>query len=634
MPVVTDSVTLAAAAIPVVGAGSSSGTLVSAVDAGPFWTQVAGQTISAFDVAAIDAVSSWSYYNGSEFPGASGALAETVGMSGKGAKLTYNLSCGKYLWVVLPSGQSCGRYVAMQLNKLPGALTYSATDLPTVAFDVRNLRATASPTLRVIDSTGQTHQFRTSARPLENHLGTQWSRVQVPVGTSTLHWGGANDGKLHQPIKAVSLMADEVALPSPSGDLEVDNLTYLPTSETNFTLKANAPLSSMAYPSTYVGHLGVVWRPKFGYAALDKAVAAGLNVVRFDMTWPVVEVKGKFDFTYFSNIATELAKRNVKVLFILAYGHPDHGGTAPLTDADQAAYAEFARRAALAFKGRNVAGFELWNEPNLAGFWPNPDPVAYSKLLAATVTAIRTVDTTVPIVSAGIADADYSYMMNMLRSGNLKGVSAIGVHPYRMTGAETFAAQLPTLNQMVGAVGLNVPFWDTEWGYSSFRDVGDISIVGDGHDSRAQRRQAILNLRKMLTSISVNLPLSILYELVDEGTDPLNREHNFGLLNSILGDKPGMVGARALYAAQNGRVLKGLLPNVPPGLHVLRWDGSADKAFVVWSDAPSGARTKITLPGTATQVQLWDGSKPGSLTATKQLYLQESDGPVFITVPN
>jgi hypothetical protein len=31
---------------------------------------------------------------------------------------------------------------------------------------------------------------------------------------------------------------------------------------------------------------------------------------------------------------------------------------------------------------------------------------------------------------------------------------------------------------------------------------------------------------------------------------------------------------------------------------------------------------------------LWDGTTPATLTASKQMYLKESDGPVFVTVPN
>lgn len=550
--------------------------------------------------------------------------------------MTYNFSCGGMYWTAL-AGRQCGKYVSMILPKVPSTLTFDSTDVPTIAFDVRNLQATASPTLRVVDNTGQTLQFKgLTARSLENASGANWQRVQVPVGSSSVYWGGAADGVLHLPIKQAAVLAGDVALPTPPGDLEVDNVTYLKSAETAFELKANAPLSSTTYPSSYLGRMGVVWRPRYGYAALDKAVAAGLTLVRMDMNWEAVEINGKWDFTYYSNIATELAKRNVKILWILDYGHKDHGGstTPPTTTANQAAYAEFGRRAALAFKGRNVVGFEIWNEPNWQPFWPNPNPVTYANLLSVTVDAMRTADPSVKVTTGGVADTDFDYVMNMLRTGKAAKVNAIGLHPYRTTNPETFAAQLPTFRGMLQAVGLNAEVWDTEWGYSAYRDIGNVATYGNGHDPRAMRRQAVLTVRKMLTQITVNTPVSILYDLVNDGTDPLNREHNFGLLNTDLSDKPAMVAVRSLYTAQNGRVLKGFQPNVPPGLHVLRWDGVTTKCFAIWSDAPAGSRVKVTLPSTATTIKMWDGSLPSTLTSGKQMYLQESDGPVFVTVPH
>lgn len=606
------------------------------VDPGPYWSQPSGQLVAGFDMAGTDAVSKWTFYNGAEYPGATGSLSETTGVSGKGGKLTYNFSCGGTYWTAL-AGRKCGKYVAMTLPKVPTTLSFGSTDVPTIAFDVRNLQGTATPTLRVVDNTGQTLQFKgLTARSLENANGANWQRVQMPIAKSSSFWGGANDGVLHLPIKQTAVLAGDVPLPTPPGDLEIDNVTYLPTPDTVFDLKANAPLSGITYPSSYLGRVGVVWRLRYGYPALDKAVAAGLTLVRMDLQWEAVEINGKWDFTYYSNIANELAKRNVKILWILDYGHKDHGGTgtAPLTTANQAAYAEFARRAAATFKGRNVIGFEIWNEPNWQPFWPNPDPAAYARLLGVTVDAMRTADPAVKITTGGVADTDFDYVMNVLRSGKASKVNAIGLHPYRKSGPETFAAQLPTFKGMMQAVGLNAEIWDTEWGYSAYRDIGDVATYGNGLDARAMRRQAVLTVRKALTQIAINTPVSILYDLVNDGTDPLNREHNFGLLKADLSDKPAMVAMRSLYAAQNGRTLKGLLPNVPPGLHVIRWDGATNKSFAIWSDAPSGSRVKLTLPTTATSIKMWDGSNPSTLTAGKQMYLQESDGPVFVTVPN
>lgn len=611
---------------------SVGGAQADAIDLGPFWSFASAQiaSVATFDVPGADSVANWTFYNGAEFPGASGSLASIATNWGAGAGLAYDLSCNGYTWQPI-GNKSCGRYVSMQLP-VANAAPAIADETPTLAIDVRNLQATAFPGLRIIDNTGQTLQFKLNARSLENWDGAKWQTTLTTIGSSTRYWGGASDGTLHPPIRSISILAGDVPLPAPAGVVEVDNIKYLANPATAFALKANAPLVDRPYPSSYVGRLGVVWRPRFGYAALDKMLEVGLNLVRFDITWAAVERNGQYDFSYYTTAADEMAKRHVKGLFLLVYGHPDHGGATPVTDLDRAAYAAYARQAALTFGPKNVlAGFEIWNEPNLAGFWPGQDPALYGQALASAITAIRSVDPSIPIVTGGVASTDFNYLSRVLRSGYANGASAIGVHPYRQSGPETFAAELSPLMQLARSASLDLPWWDTEWGYSSYIDVGSTAAVGDGHDPRALRRQGVLVLRKMLTAIALNLPRSILYEAMDEGTNPVNREHNFGLLNHDLSDKPAMTGARRLFAAQNGRTLRGLLSETPPGIHVLRWDGTTDRVFAIWNDSP-GTPTTVTLPTNTIMVTLWDGTQARIASGTNEVVLTEADGPIFVTL--
>jgi hypothetical protein len=603
-------------------------------DLGALWSLGAETLVAGFDASVSDSVHKWTYLNGVEFPGASGSVQEVAGkVSGRAAKLSYNFSCGGDVWTAL-AGRQCGRYVAMNLAKFPSSVSVGSGDTPTISFDWRNLQSTATPSLRIVDGTGQTLQFSVPTRSLENVDGKNWQKALIPVASSSIFWGGANDGKLHPPIASMMIMAGNVALPSPAGDVEVDNITYHKNPDSSFELMVGAPLAQTSVASSYFGGLGIAWRPITGFGALEKAMAVGVTIARLDLHWDAVEVSGKFNFSYYQSLASELLKRNVRIVWVLDYGHKDHGGKVPLTTADQAAYAEFAKRTAQTFKGySNLIGYEIWNEPNWQPFWPNPDPVAYSKLLGVTIDAIRSVDNVSKISTGGVADIDFDYLMKVLRSGKASKINAIGLHPYRKLAPETFAGQVSTLKQMAGAVGLSAELWDTEWGYSTYGDVGDVSVVGDGHDARSLRRQAVLTVRKVLTAASLNLPLSVLYDMVDDGTNPKDREHNFGLLNNDQTEKPAYVGLRTLYTAQSGRILKGLLSNVPPGLHAMRWDGVSDKVFAVWSDATAGQRVKVTLPAGTSKVVLWNGTTPATLVG-KQLYVQESDGPVFVTVSN
>lgn len=52
-------------------------------------------------------------------------------------------------------------------------------------------------TYRLVDGTGQTLQFKQNYKK-----GADWADVRIPFDRKMEHWGGANDGKIHLPLKA------------------------------------------------------------------------------------------------------------------------------------------------------------------------------------------------------------------------------------------------------------------------------------------------------------------------------------------------------------------------------------------------------------------------------------------------
>lgn len=594
----------------------------------PSWSALVNRVIANFDMPS-DNITNWKFYPGSEFPGARGSLGESTGPDGsKAGSLAYNLGCSTVV-DALPN-PACGRYVSMDLS-LGTPIDTSGLTQPTIGLWVRNAQGIARPTLRVTDSTRQVLQFSMQLRTLEQPGAGEWQYIETPIASSTSFFNGAADGVLHPPIKAISVMNGDLPLAYAPGTMEVDNLQLLSAPSTRFDLQTNAPLSNKVFPSTYVGHIGVTVHT-YTTAALDKIAAAGIKVIRKDLCWACVEVNGKMSFSQYDTVMADLAARGMSVLWILDYGHPNHGGATPQTDADRAAYAAFAKAAATKYKSARVTGYEVWNEPNLAAYWPNPDANAYGALFNVTQAAIRSVDSSANVVTAGIAGIDYNYIYKMVGSRQVFGATAVGLHPYRRNAPESYAADVQPLLKVLRTGGMGAGVWDTEWGYSSYGDF-DAKVYGNGADPRAQRRQGQLALRKVLTNIALNTPVSVLYSLMDSGTNATDREQNFGLLRSDGADKPAIVGLRSLYAAQNNRVLKGFLPEVPPNLHVLRWDGSADQAFVIWTDRTNGSYS-VTLPAKTGSVKLWDGTAitPALSGTQKLITVSESDGPVFVTV--
>jgi len=77
----------------------------------------------------------------------------------------------------------------------------------------------------------------------------------------------------------------------------------------------------------------------------------------------------------------------------------------------------------------------------------------------------------------------------------------------------------------------------------------------------------------------------------------------------------------------------GPLLDVPPGVHALRWDGLADRVFVIWSDAV-GQSVSVSLPISTTAVRRWSGEEANMTYsgAVPTIPLKETDGPILVVV--
>jgi hypothetical protein len=71
-------------------------------------------------------------------------------------------------------------------------------------------------TFRLVDTTGQTHQFKGRVRG-----GGEWEAIRIPLNRRLEHWGGAADGKIHFPIKEVVL-----SVPMPDEEHKVGKVEY------------------------------------------------------------------------------------------------------------------------------------------------------------------------------------------------------------------------------------------------------------------------------------------------------------------------------------------------------------------------------------------------------------------------
>lgn len=563
------------------------------------------------DFEATSSPAPWTFSNGPEFPGATGSLASGPGVTGKGAVLSYDFSGG-------------GNYVAMTLT-LPAALTATAIGYAAKAAGVRTV-------LRVVDTSGQTLQYSVN-RPLEGAGPDAWYRVVVDLTAPADHWGGSNDGVVHQPITALSLLADDSIQQGRVGVAGFDDVVawdVLPASVD----PTSTPIAAPQGAGDLTSRLGVNIHFTADDKALDIIAAAGFSRVRMDLGWQGVEqTQGVYDFSAFDALVASLALRGLKLHLILDYFNPLYPmpGDPAFATSTVPAFAAVSKAAAAHFAGKGVT-YEVWNEEN-GGFWPPmADATQYAPLCAAAIAAVHAGDPSASVTTGGLAGFDYAFLEAMLDAGAGAGANALGVHPYRQGGAESASDDLVFMRAIVaGAYAMPPPVWDTEWGYSSQWYGGDAG----GHDPVARMLQAQRTSRELLTAWALGLPMEIYYDIRDDGTDPTNAEHNFGLVQNDYSDKPAVVAVRTLTKLAAGRTFTGFLPAGFTSMHAMLLVGANDRVVALWSDAPGGV-TQVGVPANAKSAVDMLGS-PIVLVAdggTNSVTVGETTGPVFVILPN
>jgi len=89
--------------------------------------------------------------------------------------------------------------------------------------------------------------------------------------------------------------------------------------------------------------------------------------------------------------------------------------------------------------GTTIAGYEVWNEPDLPDFWQQgPDPSEYADLLRAVWTAVQRVQPDAVLIGAVLSNNDLGYMRRLDQALAARGgtpengffYDLLGVHPY------------------------------------------------------------------------------------------------------------------------------------------------------------------------------------------------------------
>ncbi|WP_165219195.1 cellulase family glycosylhydrolase [Aquisphaera insulae] len=341
-----------------------------------------------------------------------------------------------------------------------------------------------------------------------------------------------------------------------------------------------------------------------GPGEMKRFAEAGFGLVRMDMPWAGIErTRGTYDFSDHDELLGHLSKVGARPIYILDYANPLYNnGLAPTTDADRAAFARFAAAAASHFRGKRVL-FEIWNEPNLDGFWkPKANQHDYAKLAVVTAKAMRAADPEATILAPGSSGFPWEFLETAFAAGLIEDIDAVSIHPYRGGPPESASEDYGRLRALIGLHAKSpskqdLPIISSEWGYST------VNV--------SEATQAMYLPRQWLANLASGVNTSIFYDWKDDGDDPKEPEHRFGTVRRDLEPKPSFLAAQALIRSLRGYTFRHRLKGSTPD----EW-----KLLFVAADGPNAAHAPLV-------VATWhaSGSRPGEAGGTAPEYRKVDD---------
>jgi len=250
--------------------------------------------------------------------------------------------------------------------------------------------------------------------------------------------------------------------------------------------------------------------------------------------------------------------------------------------------------------------FEVWNEPNLDGFWEKADKAAYFDLYDASARAIKAVDPTLRVGGPSTAGAAWvpEFLADMHKRGT--PVDFVTTHTYGVEGGfldeqgkqdtklspspDAIVGDVRNVRQQIAASPFpNLPLYFTEWSTSyTPRD-----LVHDSYVSAAY----ILTKLKAVQGIAQGMSYWTFSDLFEEPGPPTAAfEGGFGLMNPQGIRKPAWFAYKYLDALHGREV-----PTGDP--HSIAAADGAKLSVVLWDwhqpDQPTSNRSFYSKLGPA-----------------------------------
>jgi hypothetical protein len=371
--------------------------------------------------------------------------------------------------------------------------------------------------------------------------------------------------------------------------------------------------------------------------SLDTIREAGFTSIRDEVYWHLVEQeRGRLVMPDIARaMVAGAVARGLEPVLTLGYGNPHWDGRdKPRSPEAIAAFARYAAAVATAFRGR-VRTYEVWNEwQGTIGATTVGTPDDYLRLLSATSAALRLVDPEIRVLADEVimADGDEVLVSRMARARVFDMIDGMTVHPYFYNRGddrtpEAWARQMLLYDGVLSRHSgrRSVPLWVTETGWPSH--VGRYGV--------SRQRQAAMAARLFLLARTLPMVPGIWwYDFQDDGSNPAEPEHNFGIVTKDFLPKMVLPALGAVNRLLLGARFLRQVDAGDPGSWVLAFQtSSGEEAWALWHTEEAAPRT-VRLAGAPPDLRMLSLSpsegRPVAGTLSRHAELVLSEWPVLL----
>ena len=377
-----------------------------------------------------------------------------------------------------------------------------------------------------------------------------------------------------------------------------------------------------------------LWEPKEVYPWMNDLP---VKWARLQTGWNRVErVKDQYDWAWLDESVDGLIERGIQPFFNVGYGNKNYTegetGAHPIISAEvQRAWARFVTALAKRYRGK-VKYYEIWNEPNLKGFWrPGEiDPGRYVDLVRLSAPLIRKNCPGAVIVGGVTSRLPYTFIRDMFEAGLGKEIDIFSFHPYS-TIPETYTERIEALRRLIKQYNPALKIWQGENGFPS--EPKSTGFIGEG--PYTENIQAKVMLRRLLTDCSLDIAMTLWFLIVDlhdypKGSGNVNYK-------GILKSKPEISPKVAFKALQHlGSLVHGEVHTRNSIIHLM--DGTEPAGEKEYAALGNGAGQRLngvsaTTLNTAngTVLAYWSNEKAADTYSarTAHLFLWDWEGAGF-----